>query len=226
MEHTDIADLAAEGAALDTVDASADDIEQTLRTLVNENPNPPLRLVGDDVFAPMLLSMAVTLAKLDKRISGVERDLYVETATGDALDALGKVVGVRRQVDEGDERFRTRVRAGYGRATSETTIEQFAVILRIVLQCGPDDITIQGADEQPVAEVFVDQSIVANTFFSREEIERVLDGTVPAGHNWRIITQGTFEFAGKDYNPPDETGFGYIDKDGETVEGGTLGTQL
>lgn len=172
------------------------------------NPNDALILDDDDVLQTVITAIARTLDELTLQINNVERDLFIESADEDALDELGKPVDTRRPSGESDGKYRTRLWAGYGRATSDTTIEDFGAILTQVLQADPDTIDIRGAADRPVIIATVDIDVLEKSLFDASKIAELLKDSIASGHNIELEAVGSFEFDGADYTPSNNSGFG------------------
>lgn len=176
-------------------------------SLVQNNPNLAFRGDEDDVLQHIFRAIALTLDDYLDQLARVQRDIHVRQAEDEALDALGTAVNTRRPTGEGDDQYRTRVFAGYGRATSKTVIEDFVAITKLVLQADADDISLRGASDRPVVIIEVDVDILKESLFTQNEIVDLLKDSVASGHNIELETVGTFEFDGDNYTPSPNSGF-------------------
>jgi hypothetical protein len=185
--------------------------------LVENQTNKAFRVDEDDRLRALFRAIAKALAVGDSHTEKSYRDRFIDCASDEALDELAKPVDIKRRTDEDDEKFRTRVKAGYGRAASETTLRDFATIALNVLQTSAGEVNIRGTtDDKPVVVVDTDVSVVDDALFTRSEIVDLLNDAVASAHNVEIQTTGTFEFDGDNYSPSSNTGFG----------DGTFGGQL
>lgn len=180
----------------------------TLRnTLLSNNPNDPVNFEDDELLAIIVDAVARALDESLTNTSAAGRDLFVDTAINESLELLGEAVDEPRPSGEGDGRYRTRVTAGYGRATSDTSIKDFTTVLLDVLDTDADNVTLSGASDRPVVIVTVDTDVIDNSLFTEAEIVDFLNDSVPSGHNVEIESVGTFEFDGENYTPDSNTGF-------------------
>jgi len=171
--------------------------------------NDAFRVDEDDNLTVLFEAIAKALVTVDSNIQQSYQDRFLDCASGDALDMLAKPVDVSRKADENDANFRTRVKTGYGRAASDTTLSDFTAIVLDVLQTTANDIGIRGSsNDTPVVIVETDVDVVEASLFSESEIVDLLNSTVASAHNVEIETTGTFEFDGDNYSPSSNTGFG------------------
>jgi hypothetical protein len=158
---------------------------------------------------PVPLSPETDLYKLleatDKENSRINLDIeslydnrFIETATGEELEKIGELVGVRRKNAEGDEKLRKRITAEFIAQASDTTYRTFAIATLAILETNPRAIDIEKPPDSvdKVVNLYVDGGALADNPLTNTEIASLLDRTVSAGGKVNIIEQGTFAFDG------------------------------
>ena len=178
--------------------------------------NDAVYIQQDDPLYHLLEALAVSFADFDKSIEELFLNLFIDTASGEALDRHGEIVDVRRYSGEEDDEYRPRVKAGYAAALSDTTFDMFARVVLNVLLSSPSDTTLEIEDDEPVVIIRTQQEYIEDSPHDREGMMDLLRDALPAGDDVVIESYGTFEFASDDYDPPDGTGFGE----------GTFGTRV
>lgn len=159
------------------------------------------------------------LALLSDEIDLLYDERFIGSATGRQLDHLGRPVGVQRETDETDSRFRKRVKIGYAKASSDTSYETFGSLTLNVLDANPSDVSVEPpTDSGGDVTVRLGQQIIEDSKFTASEIGDMLSDAVAAGHRVDIVEEGTFELSSDTYTPPADTGL--TDDAGTT--GGTI----
>lgn len=182
--------------------------DDLFETLLEGNPNDPLRFNDDDLLQDIVCTLAQTLDDFDGRASDVRNNIFLDTASGDALDARGVVVQTPRESGETDDRYRKRLQAAYSAHMSETTIEEFSNIAKLLLDASANEISVSGAADRPVVIVRAALSVVNDAPFTNQEIVNLLEQSIASAHAIELEESGTFVFDGANYTPPSNTGFG------------------
>jgi hypothetical protein len=182
------------------------------------NPNAPLRFDEDERLDALVSTLASALNAHDSRTEAATDDLYIESASGDALDLRGEAIGTTRRSDESDSSYRTRVQAAYAVALADTTITDFARIAQLVLDTDPSGINLTGVPGEPAITLRLDRSVLDETPLNESEILAALGAAIPSGHALKLDTTGTLELDGPNFVPSDNSGLS-----GPDTVGGTLG---
>ena len=190
----------------------------TADDIYDGNPNTPVSFATDPQLATLVEAVADELTTVEADAQTVRENLFIDTADADALETIGQAIDTPRRTDEPLDRYRTRVKAAYGAAISEGTIEQFASVATRVLDTDPSRILVRPPDTEaePIVVAEVSNSVIDATAFTKDTIAELLSRVVPAGHRARVVTYGTFRLDGPDYTPPDGSGLG------EGTLGGTI----
>jgi hypothetical protein len=140
--------------------------------------------------------------RINLDIETIYNNRFVTSATGDELEKIGELVGVRRKTAEGDKKLRKRIRGEFAAQASDTTFETFAVAALSILDADPDNISIEKPPTtvDKVVNLYVDGGILDDNPLSNTEITDLLDRTVSAGAKVNLIETGTFAFAGDNTN--------------------------
>jgi len=186
--------------------------------LRTNNPNAPLRFDEDARLDALTSALASALDAHDSRAETATDNLFINSASGDALDLRGEAIGVQRRTGESDEAYRTRVRAGYAVALSDSTIGDFARIVRVVLDIDAPEIDLAGISGKPAVTLTIDRDALTNTPLTDSEILNALEAAIPSGHAIELDATGTLELDGPNYVPSDNSGLS-----GPETVGGTLG---
>ncbi len=183
--------------------------EDLVDRFIENNPNLGLLISDDDVADHVAHTVISSVAAFLDEVEAERQQQFVETASGRGLDQLGELVGAFRQAGEGDEAMRTRVQAGFGRATSETTIEDLAQVARTITGASASEIQIEPpADDVLVVIVRVNAGVLNNSPFGLDEFGNFLSAVVPASHAVEVRTSGTFILDGPGFTPPPNSGLG------------------
>ncbi len=157
--------------------------------LIDNNPNEALNLEEcSDALYAVIEAAATALTEVDNSINEVERGLSISNATSDELELLGEAVGQPRPTSELDDKYRVRVNAAYGQASSDATIRQFASVLLRVLETDAENVSVSAKQDVPVVEVTVPGSVVTDSLYSETELESFLSDSVPSTHGVEITT--------------------------------------
>ena len=141
---------------------------------------------------------------LDIQIDEIYDNRFIDTARGRELELLGGNVGVPRKTGEPDDKYRIRVKAGFARASADTTFENFANIVLSVLQTDKSNVEITTPNPK-VARIKTTSAVVDASPFTTEEIIEMLDESLEMDAKTEIEVQGSFSFDGP--NVEDGTGW-------------------
>lgn len=99
----------------------------------------------------------------------IERNRYVDTATGAPLDKIGTFVHLDRRHDEADPHFRRRIKLQLPKHTTSATLGEIIEDSTLLLDCDPDQLEIRETFDVEAARFDV---------FVREQVLRDADVTV------------------------------------------------
>jgi len=138
-----------------------------------------------------LLSQADTI---DDSLNEIYHSHKIETASGEELDQFGSLVDLPRQSNEPDEKYRSRIKAEFAQAITQTNFNSFAEFTSTVLGTDIQNIDIETNYEinSAAVDVYADQQIYDEKSLTEQDISDILGGGVPAGHEVRAFKKGTF----------------------------------
>jgi hypothetical protein len=136
------------------------------------------------------------LNRLDEEITEVNKQKFIDTATGRSLDYLAGEVGVIRETGEDDERLRFRTQIAKAIPQSTTDVLSFAELMRVLFGEDATNISLTTPSDEPVVILIIPDSTINEIPLTRQELEDELQQVVPSGDN--IIVQRTdlFTFDG------------------------------
>jgi len=82
----------------------------------------------------LVRSLLESTDNIDESLARIYSDHHINTSTGEALDRIGDFVGVPRQTNETDTRYRTRIKANFRAGTIEPTTDNFTEFVITLLQ--------------------------------------------------------------------------------------------
>jgi len=162
---------------------------------------------GESVYE-LLQSLAKAQLKIDSDIEHLYQDLFIDSASDDAIERYGEIVDVRRRSNESIDEYKTRVRAAYNGSLSESTFDDVAQVILDVLGSDPSDTKIGIDPSKPVVVINTQREYLDDIPFEENEIISFIEQSLPAAHSATVETFGSFEFSAEDYEPPEGTGFG------------------
>lgn len=165
-----------------------------------ENWDHPVELDEDKNLYDLLLVPAEENKRLDLDLEEVYDDRFLDSASGEELKKIAKLVNAEKKTGEGEEKFRKRVRGEFAVQASDTTYDSFVSVLLSILEADASsvDITTPPDTHDKVVEVKVDGGIISDNPLSNSEINDLLDRTVSAGARVDLFETGSFAFAGDD----------------------------
>lgn len=130
--------------------------------------------------------------EIDDSLELIYNAHHINTAAGDDLDMIGQFVGVARETNEGDERYRTRIKAQFRAATIEPTTDEFSEFVAAVLTTDIDNFTVIREQFRPEVTVSAQGEVWEQNDLTVQTLIELLERGVPAGHAVNVQEQGTF----------------------------------
>lgn len=148
---------------------------------------------GSNIRALLRALLSVS-DRIDTDLEEIYEQQHINSATGADLDKWGQLVDVNRQTGESDDKYRARIKAEFRQATMETTFDQFVEFIASVLNTNVDNVTLLfNFDPDPATvTVSMQSSVFDGLNLTNTGVQDLLDGGVPAGHEVKIIEEGTF----------------------------------
>jgi hypothetical protein len=160
--------------------------------------------------------------KVDESAELIYNAHHINTAAGEDLDEIGKFVGVDRESNESDSRYRTRIKARFRAATIEPTTDNFTEFVAAILATDIDNFTILREQFRPEVTISAQGNVWESNDLTAQTLVELLEDGVPAGHAVNVQEQGTFRLkVDGEVDDPDQ---GLTSDSIET--GGTLASDL
>lgn len=167
-----------------------------------ENWNHPI----DPHESTNLHSLIEVIASENERIDVELDDLYderfLDTATGHELEKIGQLIGIKRKEGESNEKLRTRIKAGFSAAASDTTYESFASASLSILDTNPSAINIKTPPQSgsKVVEIEIDGKVINDNILNESEVSLLLNKSLSIDARVDVVITGTFGFDGSNPN--------------------------
>jgi len=90
----------------------------------------------------LLRGLLQSVDEVDESAELIYNAHHINTAAGEDLDRIGQFVGVKRQSNEVDSRYRTRIKARFRAATIEPTTDNFSEFIAAILATDIENIAL------------------------------------------------------------------------------------
>jgi len=161
---------------------------------------------------------------VDYTLEDARRAHHIDTASGQQLDKIGKLVGLDRKTDEPDQKYRSRLKVQFRVGNLEPTFDNFAQLTAAALNAdiGVLDFDVSlGADPATVT-VSAPPDVYDANVITPSEAGQFLGDAVPAGHEVKMLESGTLRL--KEDGQTDNADKGLTADNINT--GGTLATDV
>jgi len=195
--------------------------ERNIKDGVSEWDIPPTVQPESNNYA-LLRGLFQSVDEVDDSLELIYNSHHINTAAGEDLDQIGQFVGVDRQSNESDSRYRTRIKARFRAATIEPTTDNFTEFVSALLATSIDNFTILREQFRPEVTVSAQGDIWEQNDLTAQTLVELLEDGVPAGHAVNVQEEGTFRLkVDGEVDDPDQ---GLTSDSIET--GGTLAADL
>lgn len=162
--------------------------------------------------------------RIDDDLDRVYHAHHIDTAKGEELEQYGKLVNTPRQSGEGDDKYRTRIKAEFAQSKTDTDFDSFVQFCSSVLATSEENIEfITNYDGNPATvTVAANPQLYELSDLTAVQIADIFGGGVPAGHEVEILERGTFRL--KSDSDIDDADKGLTSDSIET--GGTLAADI
>jgi hypothetical protein len=140
----------------------------------------------------LLRGLFQSVDEVDESLEIIYDGHHVNTASDDDLDEIGKFVGVDRESNESDSRYRTRIKARFRAATIEPTTDNFTEFVAAILATDIDNFTILREQFRPEVTISAQENVWESNDLTAQTLVELLEDGVPAGHAVNVQEQGTF----------------------------------
>lgn len=157
------------------------------------------------------------------QIREIETQRYIETATGEPLEKLGRLFGVDRQHNETDTHLRHRIKLQLSKHTTGATLNEIIEDSTLVLQCEASQIEVRETHDLEAArfDVFIREQVLQDAPVNVDEYIDLIQEVKPAGVR-AVATIGKQFTHRSEYefnNDINDEARAYTDEDG-TIDGG------
>src|SRR6056297_3147177 len=106
--------------------------DRNVKDGVSEWDIPPTVQTESNNYS-LLRGLFQSVDEVDESLEIIYDGHHINTASGEDLDEIGKFVGVDRESNESDNRYRTRIKARFRAATIEPTTDNFTEFVAAIL---------------------------------------------------------------------------------------------
>ncbi len=140
----------------------------------------------------LLRSLLQPADAIDGSLELIYNSHHINTAAGENLDKIGNFVGVQRESDELDARYRTRIKARSRAGTIEPTTDNFTDFISAILETDSDNFRLIPQQFRPEVVISAQSEIWQQRELTNETVIELLENAVPAGHSVSVQEEGTF----------------------------------
>jgi len=158
---------------------------------------------------------------IEQTISDIKNAHSVDYASGKSLDYIGQLFNIRRQQNETDEHYRTRIKISFSKLTEMATIKDIKEVVAAALKTTTSRVRVNDRyDIEPAyLDVWVWLQDLNNIGLTVEELKDLLQAIKPAGVKLDTKQFGTFEYrSAADTSDPTK---GYNDLANSNPDAGT-----
>jgi len=134
----------------------------------------------------------------------------IDDSSGEQLDRLGAIIGVRRKEGEGDDKLRARIKATATAARSSGTIRDIldATSSIVDTEVGRVELDFDYVVEPGTVFVYLRSSDLDTLSVTTKELATILQDVVVAGHRVEVIEQGSNPFTVRNDSQTNDTDLG------------------
>lgn len=143
-----------------------------------------------------------------RQLDFVRQAHHIDDASGVQLDRLGLTAGVRRKENEGDDRYRARIKATVIAGRSSGTFDDILSATTSILDTSEDNVELdtEFSTDPATAFIYVHPSALDATPLTASDLTTILSDVVLSGHRIEVVRQGSNPFTFVDdtmVNDPD-----------------------
>lgn len=168
--------------------------ERNVKTAEDEWDNSGITFAPSSNTRKLVQALLSQVDRIDDDIQDIRDSRHIDTASGEDLDNIGKLVQIPRKEGESDDKYRARLKVAFRVGSIGTTFDEFAEFSASLLETDIQNIEFQfNLDGNPATvEVAANQDVYDNSKLSQSEVAEYLGRAVPAGHEVNALTQGGF----------------------------------
>lgn len=138
-----------------------------------------------------LLSQA---ERVDDDLESVYHSQHIDTATGEELEQFGALVNAPRKSGEPDSKYRTRIKAEFAQAKTDTNFDSFVEFCATILGTNISNLefTTNYSGNPATVTLRANPDVFDAVSLTAPEVVDIIGGGVPAGHEVAVQETGTF----------------------------------
>jgi len=134
---------------------------------------------------------------VSRQLDAIKESRQINYASGEQLDRIGLLNGIKRKENEADDRYRARIIGILAAGRSSGTFSDILNITAAILETTIDRIRLEEAWEKDAnntatVDIFIDAPVVNNSVLTTTDINNILADIVIAGHAIEAFKSGTF----------------------------------
>lgn len=142
----------------------------------------------DEALYDLIVAYETQLDRVDVQADELMEQRFIDTATTRELEKLAAEVGVNRETNESEERFRFRTKIAKAVTRSTGTIDSFATVLYTIFDDDVSEISIDTPPDEPVVQLIMPSDLVDQIPLTLNELEDELIEIIPTADGLEIIT--------------------------------------
>ena len=146
---------------------------------------------GDAVY-DLLVAIETELDRIDVQADELQEQRFINTATTEELRKLAAEVGVTKETNESEERFRFRAKLAKAVARCDGTFPKFAQVLRLIFGEDAQQITVSAPAGEPVVKLTIPSELINDIPLTLAELEAELLNALPASDGLEVISDDTW----------------------------------
>lgn len=184
----------------------------------------PITIAPGSNMRSLIRALLSEADRVDEDLEEIYEAQHIDSATGEELNTWGRLVDVTRKTGEGDDKYRTRIKAEFRQSTIEPTFDQFSEFCASVLNTDIENLEfiLNLSGDPATVDIGINAQVVEDSALTAKEIEDLFGGGVPAGHEVQTFAGGTFRL--KSDGQTDDADLGLTSDSIST--GGTLAEDL
>ena len=135
-----------------------------------------------EVWQALLTAFANEYEEFEQTLTEVQKQKFVETATGEPLNKIADLFGLNRRQDETVDAFRVRVKAALRSQITTATVEEVRDIVALLLATDVENVNVEEPFDRAQAQILLDvRNELSTVDITSSQFIDVVDAAVAAG---------------------------------------------
>ena len=135
-----------------------------------------------EVWQALLSAFANEYEEFEQTLTEVQKQKFVETATGEPLNKIADLFGLNRRQDETVDAFRVRVKAALRSQITTATVEEVRDIVALLLATDVENVNVEEPFDRAQAQILLDvRNELSTVDITSSQFIDVVDAAVAAG---------------------------------------------